>query len=261
MFLNELGIPVTEHCNLNCKGCLHFCHKGQEPHFYSPDIYHADLKRLSRYIENIDVLRLYGGEPLLHPELKLFIEISKHIFPNTNIELLTNGLLLTSISQELTETLRHTDTIIKWSVYPVMNNVKIQEIYCFLKENYLNFTLEYVYQFYTCCNFDGDSPKEIMFQKCSGKYCHLLRNGKISVCPVPLVGHLIHKFGVNLDLSDSILDIYDEHMTAEKIDMFLHSVHDVCRYCSPPRYFDWEQQNDPDIEDWITKNNDWKCYL
>lgn len=254
LILDELGIPVVEHCNINCKGCLHFCHKGQKPHFYQLNNYYSDLEQLKKFVEDIKVIRLYGGEPLLHPELEEFILVSREVFPNADIELLTNGLLITSMPQKLLQTLKESCTAIKWSVYPIISNEKFQKICTFLKKNGLRYTANRVEQFYTCYNFNGDSSKKTMFKKCSGKYCHLMRNGKFSVCPVPLVGHLINEFGVTFDFSDSILDLYSENMTSERINDFLNSAHDICRYCSPPKYFNWELQKVPALNDWITKN-------
>ena len=60
--IESIGIQIVDHCNLNCRGCLHFCHKGQEPYFYLAQQYQKDLKRLHEIV-NINTIRIYGGEP------------------------------------------------------------------------------------------------------------------------------------------------------------------------------------------------------
>ena len=61
-----LELHVTDHCNLNCKGCSH----------YAPiaDGFYISLEELEEYYNIIksrgliffSTLRLMGGEPLLH---------------------------------------------------------------------------------------------------------------------------------------------------------------------------------------------------
>lgn len=80
----QIGINLTEKCNLNCTHC-------------SKVPGNVDLKDWKEIIDICDqnqVLNIYltGGEPLLHPEI---IEIIKYIkSKNISITILTNGLLL-----------------------------------------------------------------------------------------------------------------------------------------------------------------------
>ncbi|MBR4026658.1 MAG: radical SAM protein, partial [Lachnospiraceae bacterium] len=200
--LQEIGIPVVEHCNINCKGCLHFCHRKQLPYFADINKLEKDLNRLHSFFDNIKTIRLYGGEPLLHKELYKFIICCKKIYVDSEIEILTNGLLLMDISSKLIETLKEYSVKIYWSVYPVINEEKYNQILKFIEINSLNCVINKVTEFYTCFDFTGNIDAYKAFERCSGKHCHILREGKISCCPAPLVGHLINKFGAGIDFSD-----------------------------------------------------------
>lgn len=249
-FLSTIGIPIVEHCNLNCKGCLHFCHKGQTPYYYGLENYIKDLKQLHVHFDNVGIFRIYGGEPLLHPKLHFFIEATHREFPNSQINLLTNGILLPLINEQLIRTLKENKVKICWTIYPVMNRRKIKLVYGILNKHGLNYEAKEVDEFYACFNSRGNTEKEFAFQRCSGKYCHVLRNGKISNCPAPLVGQYINSFGANIDFSDGMLDIYDA-IDTDEILHFLESSHNACRYCTVPRLFKWEQQGDNvTLEDW-----------
>lgn len=251
--LSVIGIPVAEHCNLNCKGCLHFCHKDQQPYLYNLDSFKSDIDRMKELFENIGTIRFYGGEPLLHSNLSMFIEYAYKKYPNSSLEILTNGLLITSIGDKLKIAIKQCNAKIVWSVYPIISEQRFYDTIDFLKTNNIKYEYNKVSEFYTCYDFSGSQDKNISYEKCSGKYCHVLRNGKISCCPAPLVGHYINKFGANINFDDGIMDIYSVRNTDEIIN-FLKQPHTACKYCGAPRYFKWKQQDDVvNLNDWMIK--------
>ena len=92
--LEKIDVHITDHCNLNCKSCTHFSPLADE--FYL-DIkeYIGDIERLSELSKgDIGQIFLIGGEPLLHPQLKYFFQITRLNFPKTRIIVITNGILL-----------------------------------------------------------------------------------------------------------------------------------------------------------------------
>ncbi len=69
-----------------------------------------------------------------------------------------------------------------------------------------------------------------------------------------MVAKIMVKFGFDNDISDGLLDIYDTALTGEQVAQFLRSPHSVCRFCTAPSYFSWQQQSgDAVLEDWISK--------
>lgn len=252
--LDIIGIPIVEHCNLNCKGCLHFCHHGQNHCFYNIEQFRQDLRRLHDFFYNITIIRLYGGEPLLHPLLADFIFSARKEFPNAQIELLTNGLLLDTLNTKILVALRKARIKICWSIYPIMSQNKVKTICCFLKQQKLEYSSNLVDTFYVCLNLKGNSLAADSFAKCNGKHCHILRNGKISTCPAPLIGHYINELGGNIDFTDGILDLNTQKLTSEQILTFLNLPHSACKYCGPPQYFSWQKQQDfITLDDWCIK--------
>ncbi len=108
--------------------------------------------------------------------------------------------------------------------------------------------------FYGIFNPLGNSNSYYQWKRCSGRKCHVLRKGYISVCPAPAVEHIVNQsFDKQLDFSTSRLNIYDESIDAEKILYFLEQSHDVCKYCTSARTFIWERQSKPKLEDWYGK--------
>lgn len=127
--LKRIGIPIVEHCNLKCKGCLHFCNSNQEEFYYDCEEFERDVMRLSELFDNIEVLILYGGEPLLHPKIIRLLEIVRVYLKKTKIEILTNGLLLPTLDENFYQSIKKYDVCIGWSAYPVGKkiNMKIED--------------------------------------------------------------------------------------------------------------------------------------
>lgn len=250
----EIGIQLADHCNLNCKGCLHFCYKSKKPYFYSVENYYNDLKRLKSFFD-ITTVRLYGGEPFLHPKLGDFINFTRCELPYAKICILSNGILIPSLPTEILDLIHITNTTICWSLYPIMTDSQINKICNLLKEHKVDVEINKIDTFYSCFRPEGDISPSFAFERCNGRNCHVMQDGKISVCPASLVAKNLEYFNIKCDMSDGLLDIYAPDLTTEKIIDFFSSPHSACRYCAAPSYYSWEQQNEvSDLNDWISKN-------
>jgi len=92
---------VTTSCDLACSGCDRFI---DHNHNWTEDF---DLlkERMTEWSKHLDPdnLTLIGGEPLIHPRIYDIIKLSKKLFDHANLEIYTNGLLL-SKKPKLVET-------------------------------------------------------------------------------------------------------------------------------------------------------------
>lgn len=87
--MKKVYIEITNVCNLNCD----FCPKTlRKPQFITLDEFKHILKNASYFSKNIFFHVM--GEPLLHPELKNFLDVAYKEEMNVNIT--TNGTLLNS---------------------------------------------------------------------------------------------------------------------------------------------------------------------
>ena len=90
---------VTDHCNLKCANC-----NQASPHlaesFLDPDELKADLASLSQ-VMRAEEFRLFGGEPLQHPQVDRIVEVIRDSGISRRITLITNGLLLHRASDHL----------------------------------------------------------------------------------------------------------------------------------------------------------------
>ena len=91
--LAYLELHLTDHCNLNCRGCSHYCPLA--PRQYADlSRYQSDMHRIRQLFRNIHTIRLMGGEPLLHPDPASFVIATRAVFPQARIRFVTNGILL-----------------------------------------------------------------------------------------------------------------------------------------------------------------------
>jgi len=103
--LPYLEIDIVIGCNLKCEQCSHLSpfRKG----FVSADNVLSWFRLWSEKIvpQKLDLL---GGEPLLHPDLPRILRETRKIWPQTEIELVTNGYMFSKVSTEVFEALEET---------------------------------------------------------------------------------------------------------------------------------------------------------
>lgn len=115
----SFDIQLVEHCDLGCQMCQHFSNIAK-PEIYAPTEYAADLEILARILRGQKFLiKLVGGEPLLHPELEKMIFLSKEICPTAMILLITNGIRLPHLPDTFWQACRECSVIIRCSTYPI----------------------------------------------------------------------------------------------------------------------------------------------
>ena len=87
--IRALEYHLADHCNLNCAGCTHFSPIAK-PHFASLERFEENLKKLKEWNFEIGQFNLLGGEPLLHSQVRDFIEVA-HKYLTCPICIKTNG--------------------------------------------------------------------------------------------------------------------------------------------------------------------------
>jgi hypothetical protein len=88
----RVEINVAEHCNLSCRACSHMSPVVAKS-FADPAVVRRDLTTLAASY-HARVVRLLGGEPLLHPDLPAVIAAVRESKVCDGIVVVTNGVLL-----------------------------------------------------------------------------------------------------------------------------------------------------------------------
>jgi sulfatase maturation enzyme AslB (radical SAM superfamily) len=256
--LLRFDIHLTDHCNLNCKGCEHFSPIAEKK-FLDIKKYEQDCIRLNTLTGgSIDDISLLGGEPLLHPQIIDFMVLTRKYFPSGMIRIITNGLLLEKQPDIFWEACKKNDITIFISIYPVKIN------YFYIKAKTDTYGIKLVFwgdpinesKVWRKLRIDlrgRQNPWISNFYCYGSNQCFQLVDGKLFKCwRVAYIHYFNRTFGKELKISPrDYVDIYKENDINKILDR-LRKPAPFCRYCDMIRPINTEwQQSKKEIEEWI----------
>lgn len=229
--LPYLELHLTDHCNLNCKGCGHFSPIAPKK-FADLQQHEKDMKRLRQLFRNIHTIRIMGGEPLLHPQVESFIVASRRAFPKAVIKVVTNGILLPSASEEFWNACRDTHTSIDLTVYPPIRK-NLPDYLALCEAKGITIVPREVETFFAHHNLKGDSDKVKAFDICrSVFFCPFLQEGRLYTCALPALVHYFNeRFGQTI-AADEGINIHSGSITGGEILRQLQKPIETCKWCS-----------------------------
>ncbi|MBE6516323.1 MAG: radical SAM protein [Methanocorpusculum parvum] len=252
--LEYIEYHVNDHCNLNCKGCGHYSNIELEPNFADINQYVSDLKKLKELFWNVSRIRLMGGEPLLNPALGKFIDVTRELFPATDLRIVSNGLLIPKISGELVKHMREAHAGFDITNYPPTD--KIRDTICnklYLEKIDYNYNTSEKTEFFKKLTKTPINNEIKSFQHCESQNCNFLRNGTLSTCPMAaLIYKYNYTFGTNYPTKYT--NILSEITDGWKLYYELHKPIPLCKFCSPVHeIYNWEvcPRNKAKAEDWV----------
>lgn len=244
---------LIDACNLKCKGCSHFSSiYSRESHYYLND-YKNDILQL-RKVGKLLRIRLLGGEPFLLDNLDEYIDITRDIFSETDIEIVTNGLLIPNASEKVLLSIKKCKVCVTISLYkPTLE--KAQQI------------AERLDKYNIWWQFDGDKIEEfsrrytlenthnaLMANKnCLSSSCTFLRKGKLYKCPFEgLVNDFYQYYGLNKKYEGGIELDQEPDILYEKIVQYISNPIDMCQCCVEiPEMIPWSVVANPILQDWL----------
>lgn len=259
-FISQVSIHLVDHCNLNCKSCSHFSCLARAGDF-ELDIkdFKRDIRRLRRVTRGrVNILELYGGEPLLHPNVLPFMKYARRAFPRALIRFITNGILLPQQKPEFWETVHRYKILISPTKYPInidwdtiieTANKYHAELDFFGGTGYCQKTL-----YHKPLDIFGTQNPAHSFINCQHTGCINLYKGRLYHCPVAAyIKYFNRQFKTNLKLSamDS-LDIHERGLRPNDVFEFIARPIPFCRYClshATTRGHPWETTK-KDISEW-----------
>lgn len=252
--LEYFEVHVCDHCNLKCKGCGHLSNVCGE-YFMDYEQYVRDIRQIKTLYAGCQSIKILGGEPLLDERLPQFVEITREVFPEADIYVGTNGILLPKAQPELFETMR------RCSVWFMISGYKpTLEIWDRIVETCQKYGVE------VACNGKIEQfsrkirDKKIYnlyaaHRECrkNGEWCFTLREGKISPCITFYAEMMNKKFDTNLEITDQdYFDLYKE-TNGWDLDRKLYNPIPFCAYCGKPELFGWKpvKAENAKIEDYM----------
>lgn len=258
-FMPYLEIPIVEHCNLNCRNCGVVCNNMVPKQCMSVESFEKDIKRMSELCQNIFKIRIFGGEPLLHPQLDIILNIARKCFEKSDIRIVTNGLLFFKVQKKILDALIKNNIIVDISCYePTMK--MIDKIKNLLDENDILYNITHVKEFAKWLTLDDTHDEKISEKICWSKTCRYLKNGKISKCGVRVaMERLSNQFGVHFDIyeNEDWFDIHNQNIDMVDVIEKLNRPTHICKYCTDKKVevFPWQGSVlTPELNDYIIEN-------
>ena len=212
-----LELLVTLQCNNNCDGC---CVYSNYDHDRSTMIHQQDIFWDIRYAArtlNPKMVRIYGGEPMMHPDLPNIVKAIANVWPNADRYLVTNALLAPGFvrrHKDFAEILKTTNTKVQVSFHssepaylekmqPVLTVigqwVKEHNIYVTI-EDHRQFKRNYHGIGASMLPFNDENPRQ-SWEICLASQCLNLFKGRLWKCsPIAHLKTIATKF--NLDLKE-----------------------------------------------------------
>lgn len=253
--LPYIEIPITDRCNLNCKGCLFACNAIERNEDVPGEQIVRDLHRMKEVFGDIPWIRILGGEPLMHPQILYILGECRKVFPQSEVDVLTNGLLIPKLPESFFEELVRLNISIHISGYRPTFGI-LDQIDRILSDYKLNYTIlkrdEFV-KYYTTesINSMDESYKECMVSACTELY-----RGRLSRCSAAIAFEKLNRqFGTEYCVTKDVdwYDIYDRNIDANEIIRKLAKPSPICKYCTIQKQsFNWDYAGSkPDLEDYV----------
>lgn len=240
--LPVLETLVVNHCNLSCKGCNAWAPLSP-PTFADPERFDADIKRVAELFDRVEMFGVIGGEALLHPRVLDFAHSARAALPDTDIYLVSNGLLMLKMPDEFFDELSRLDIRVNVSAYPI--NLDRDAILARAQEHGVRLAYtENREEFWTFpVRRQGGCDPAHSFARCRAlTNCPMMSNGRIYTCGRAGLAP-IFEGASGWDLSrtqrDS-LDIYGDVTGFDVIEYLTRPI-DFCRFCDVDamRSFEW----------------------
>lgn len=244
-------VPITDNCNLNCKGCLfasNLTEKSKIQHVDFTEI-ERDAKRMSELFFDVPWIRILGGEPLMHPDIIKILKCYRRYFPDSELDLCTNGLLIPKMPEEFWKTVKTERISIHISGYkPVYS--QLDKIDSILKKQNIPYTILKREKFLKYYTKNADNNMQKSFDQCIASGCYEVYRGKMSTCSAAIAFEKFNTiFGTEYHITENEdwFNIHDQTIDAWNIKEKLESPSYICQYCSDSKQeeFEWGYSSTP----------------
>lgn len=218
---------IEDACNLKCRGCSHFSGLVKKARPKDLSEFEKEFARLAE-IEEVRIIRLMGGEPLVNPNFMEYLRIARRYFPDSHIVLVTNGILLDRLIPYKDE-LRQLEIVVAMSNYHLTRQNR-----GLLREMSISEVHEKGLLYNISLDLEGKQNEDRAFELCDlhqNKW-YFLRDGRMYPCCIGgCIKDFWEHFGLDFGFRQEDLGIDIFTHSADEIEAFLQSPIKLCRYC------------------------------
>lgn len=234
----RLEFVLTDHCNLNCKGCTHYSPLAPKE-FEDIDTLSKSMMHLGQ-IAGHKIRRAYliGGEPLLYPQLTEAMAALRLAFPKARLYIFTNGIALPGMKTAFWNACRRLHYTIAVTRYPIRfdydaaielcNKEKVEcEVFGdrSMADSFFRFTLDP----------EGRQNPRMSHFKCYNFGCLSVMGNKLYPCSISAcVKHLNNACGTSFTHTPADWLNVSDITSVKEIKNLRNRPVPFCRYCILP---------------------------
>ncbi|NLA23982.1 MAG: hypothetical protein GX879_03355 [Bacteroidales bacterium] len=206
---------------------------------------------LRKILDEVELFRIMGGEPLLHPNVIDFVKIYREVFPNGRLALVTNGLLLPKFIKTYSKEINALNCEIHITSYPTFKQ-KLSKYKKLLKKNSVKFNITSNSTFYRHIDLIQEQLAQKAFDYCRKYFhCPALKNGKVYQCSGLAYINIFNNY-FNLDIEEpNSFNIMDENIVYSGLVDFINSPNKLCKNCFYRQEgFSWGK-SERKISEWV----------
>lgn len=225
--LKYAEVYITNVCNYSCTHCQSFNNYAFKGHQRWDD-YKSEYELLSKKLD-IDIIQLIGGEPTLNPDFYKWLNGVSNLWPNSKLQIATNGTALDKITDEVYKILSRNGSTLWITCHDIklydefINFIKmfLDEIVSdtgepptrkvsriFVDKNGVEVILDWTQTFRSSAidlvnnqltmKYNSDPNKAHSI--CGFKACHQINKGKLYKCPlVSVLPDFLNQFDVAIE--------------------------------------------------------------
>ena len=249
----RLEINLIDNCNLNCVGCTHFSSIYGTESILPYAQYEEELRQI-RKVGKLVRLRLLGGEPFMVPMLEQYIRAARQIFPETDIEVVTNGLLIEHLDRKLLKVMK--DCKVGIVITPYKPTMYIKEKIIERLDSYelwWSFDGSLITEFSRQLTLNNNHDGYEASKKCISSGCLFLRNGKIYKCPIAgLLNDFVQYYNLAPVPETGIKICGEPRKIYKEIQRCAKKPTAICDYCSEKiEMIPWAVKHNACLDDWL----------
>lgn len=190
VYVSDITVDITECCTLKCEYCNAFIPHIKGPRHYDVNFIKDELEQYFRWVDEVNVLSLCGGDAMAHPKFDEILEwIGERYYPvrAKHIEIYSNAVLIPS--ETTIELFKKYNVIYRFTdYYGNSGRQNIEKVTALLQNNgilydHVKFTEWYDSGYPQKSN--GIETQEGLisfFNQCDRKTCHGIMGDKLFFC-------------------------------------------------------------------------------
>ncbi len=189
--VSNLNINITEFCSLRCRNCSALNPYIKHKKNYSKEEIKQGLDSYFKWVDNVSVLGIIGGDAMVHPQFNEILEmIGEHYYKKyvNNLEVYSNAILIPN-SKSL-ELFKKYDVIYRFTDYGknTFGKQKCEVITHILQKNNLRYDWAKFVKWYDCGypqesnRFQNEEEWRALYAACDRRSCQGLMGTRLFYC-------------------------------------------------------------------------------